>query len=301
MKNYNKYIDVFYRNEMSLSEHCLESRSKSPLKPQLLMKYINEKNVGGKFKKHSDFKPFTKNDFYLAHKKEYVNGFFRGTKKHTENIGIPFSKEFAQSVRYTNSSLYNSIKHAINNPKSIVLSPTSGFHHSDYFSGREFCAFAGEVISSSLIYDEFKLSGSFIDLDVHRGNAIPDSRQYVKNLNLAIPKGFNINPIGEGKMYINSLRKELNKLKTALLEDKIHYVVLCHGADSHKDDDLGCGSLTTEEWLLCSKLVYEMIDEISTIKNKSVPLILSLYGGYRNDNYKFVLDLHLQSILNSIK
>ncbi|MEZ6120508.1 MAG: hypothetical protein R3C28_28575 [Pirellulaceae bacterium] len=43
------------------------------------------------------------------------------------------------------------------------------------------------------------------------------------------------------------------------MNDEIHYVVFCHGADSHQDDDLG-GQCTTGEWLECSVMFYTKLN-----------------------------------------
>ncbi len=301
MKLYSPVIEVFFREEMALSKNIDNSRSKSPLKPQKLIEYIFDKKVDKAFRFNSQFKHFTKKDFYIAHHKAYVDAFFRGRKYAVENINIDWSREMANSIKWTNSSLYHSILNSIKTPDVISLSPTSGFHHARPEQGKDFCSFSGQVIASSKIYDELGLSGCYIDLDAHYGNSIEDSRKFVPNLNEAIPKGFNINPTGEGEVYIKNLKKSLDKLRQAIIDNKIHYVVFCHGADSHIEDDLKCGSLTTEQWLLCSELVYSMIDETSKQIGRSVPFILSLFGGYRNDNYEFVLDLHLKSILNATK
>lgn len=286
---------------MVLSKNLEDSKSKSPLKPQKLIEFIKNKEVQSKFELIQNFNKYNIKDFLIAHTKQYVNNFFKGNINYVEAIKIPWSKEMCDAVKYTNASLYHSIKHSILNPKDIVLSPTAGFHHATPEMGYDFCPFSGQVIASIKIYEEYGLSGCYLDLDAHFGNSIEDSRKYVKNLNDAIPKGFNINPTGVSQSYLKSLEKNLKTLKKAILNNKIHYVVFCHGADSHIDDDLGAGSLTTEQWLECSNMVYGMIEEVSEEMGKNIPLTLSLFGGYRRDNYEFVLDLHLQSILNSIK
>lgn len=301
MKNYNPEIVTFFREEMVLYKNIEHSTSKSPLKPQMLMDYIKSSKFDNIFKLNKSFKPFNEVDFHIAHTPEYVESFFKGDATTVEPILIDWSEEMSEVVKWTNSSLYNSIKHSIVNPNDVVLSPTSGFHHSTPTQGFDFCPFSGQVIASIKIYDEYALSGCYIDLDAHYGNSIEDSRKYVKNLNKAIPKGFNINPVGSGINYIKNLKKNLSKLRNAIIDNKIHYVVLCHGADSHIDDDLNVGSLTTEQWLECSKLVYSMIEETSIELGRNIPLTLSLFGGYRKDNYEFVLDLHLSSIIGSVK
>lgn len=81
------------------------------------------------------------------------------------------------------------------------------------------------------------------------------------------------------------------RLQSALINSEIQYVVFCHGADSHHLDDLG-GQCTTQEWLECSRLVYTTIAEVAEQLGRPVPLSLSLFGGYRADDYDSVLNLH---------
>ena len=76
-------------------------------------------------------------------------------------------------------------------------------------------------------------------------------------------------------------------------------MVFCHGADSHKDDDLGY-QLTTEEWLKCSRMVYGMIKRVSEKRRKQVPLTLSMFGGYRTDDYNSVLSLHAADLISGL-
>lgn len=300
MRNYSGEINIFFRAEMCDVE-IEGSRSKSPLKSKFLVEKISKSNFKENFKIENSFSKFEKTDFLIAHTEDYVNGFFKGDYDYVADINIPWSVQLCENVCWTNSSLYNAIKHSILNPKTISLSPTSGFHHSTPERGYDFCSFSGQVIASIKIYEEYGLKGCYIDLDAHYGNSIEDSRVYVKNLNYAIPKGFNINPIGIGESYIKNLKKEIKKLKKAILEGRIDYVVFCHGADSHIEDDLDCGSLSTEQWLRCSDIVYDMIEDVSDTLGRNIPLILSLFGGYRNDNFDFVVDLHLQSIVKSLK
>ncbi len=168
----------------------------SPMKPKLLMDFLKKEGVDSYFNIVNDFEPFEIKEFYLAHEKEYVDGFFAGLKPYSDSdglLGIEWSESFARSVRYTNSSLYNTIKSSIEDPSEICLSPTSGFHHAIPKQGALFCAFSGQVISAIKIFNEFGFKGSFIDLDRHFGNSIEDSREYVKNLNVIIRSGANVN------------------------------------------------------------------------------------------------------------
>lgn len=272
--------------------------SKSPLKPKRLLEFI-EKNGFDKYFEIKGFEPFEKEDFLIAHTENYVNGFFNGVSPHASSNGLKWEAQFADSVRYTNASLYNAILNSIKNPEEISFSNTSGFHHASPEQGMGFCTFSGQVIASTKIYRNLGLSGAYIDLDGHFGNSIEDSRYYVKDLGESIPLECNINPDHQGKYYIFDLQKKLNILKERILTGKTHYVVFCHGADSHEWDDFGT-QCTTEQWLECSKIVYNFVKEIEDVMKKPLPLTLSLFGGYRRDDYDSVLSLHLADLVECL-
>lgn len=300
---YSDRIKVFYNPKQAIDQ--VVGFSRSPNKPKLLLSYLQSNNLLlDNFEIISNFKPYNKNDFYIAHTKEYVNDFFNGQGLCNSN-GLTWTRQFAESVTYTNASLYESIKYSVLNPDCITFSPTSGFHHATPDSGGGFCTFSGQVIASIKIYDEFKMKGAYIDLDGHFGNSIEDSRYFCKTkdgstLNDILPSKFNINPSGIDDNYINDLKDKLNVLQNALFREEVNYVVACSGADSLEDDDLG-SQLSYNKWIACKKLLYNMIKETSIELNKPIPLIITLFGGYRQDHYMSVLDAHTKDIITCME
>lgn len=268
--------------------------SRSPLKPALLLQRAKQLGTATMFYFDNDWQPFSSWDFQIAHTKAYVNAFFSGIEPLASSNGMKWSACFADSVRYTNASLFNAIAASVANPQQIAFSPTSGFHHATPERGGGFCTFSGQVIASLKLYRSAGLVGAYIDLDAHDGNSIEDSRGFAPDLNKAVPREFNINPHGTHRGYLEDLKHSLSQLREALVTEKVHYVVFCHGADSHEWDDLG-GQLTTDEWLEASRIVYTMVREVVT-EIGPVPLTLSLFGGYRRDDYRPVLDLHLADL-----
>lgn len=242
-----------------------------------------------------NFTPFNKKDFEVAHTKQYIDAVFSGEGQLAETNAIPWSENLAESVTYTNASLYNAIKYANHNPKIITFSPTSGFHHAQPTNGSGFCTFSGQVIASAKLWREEGLRGAYLDLDGHFGNSIEDSRTYVKDLNEAIPVGFNINPSGTDRRYLESLAYSLNKLEDAIEERYIDYIVWCHGADSHSDDDLG-SQCSTVYWKACSRYFYTWLARLEERLGRSIPVTLALFGGYRKDDYQSVINLHLMDL-----
>jgi len=294
----NKKIKIWYHENMV--PDTTKSYSKSPQKPKLLIEKIKKLGLDDNFEFESNFEPFENKDFYLAHYENYVESFFSGGKG-CESNSISWTESFAKSVRYTNSSLYNAIRYSIDNPEQVQLSPISGVHHAGPTSGSGFCTFSGQVIASTKIFRELGLSGSYIDLDAHFGNSIEDSRTFVKDLNKSVPKDFgNINPkilqSDNQYYYIEDLKVKLDILKEKILQNKIHYLVFCHGADSHIDDNLS-GKLSTENWLKCAEIFSDFVNEINKEREKPIPVTLTLFGGYRNgEDYEIVLNLHIKSI-----
>lgn len=295
-------LACFYRPEMA--PPALErAESRSPLKPRLLMQYLAEKALTPHLTVHGDFGPLTDEHFRVAHTAEYVAGFFAGEPPHSTGhgtLGIGWTPEFADSVRYTNASLYHAVRHALDHPEQVALSPTSGFHHATPESGTLFCAFSGQVITSVRLYRERGLSGAWIDLDGHFGNSIEDSRGFVPDLDAAVPPGCNVNLKSSHAEYLGNLAILLKLIGAEIRQGAVHYVVFCHGADSHEDDDIGW-QLSTDEWLACSTLVYDWVAEMDAALGRPLPLALSLFGGYRSDDYRSVLSLHTADLVTCLR
>lgn len=295
----NKIV-AYYNTKQVLQENIALSESKSPMKPKLvmsdLMKVANEH-----VRIQPNFKPFTKEDFCIAHTKDYVNSVFHFNKPGQKLASdIPWSEELVTSLTYTSSSLYHSIKHSIEHPEDICFAPISGMHHAVPFTGMGFCTFSGQVIASTKLYREHWKKGCYLDLDGHFGNSIEDSRTFVPDLNLAVPKGFNFNPKGHNEDYVQELHTFLyNILTPALLARKIHYIVWCHGADSHNFDDYG-GQVDTEYWVECSKEFWTWVKYMDSYLEWPLPVSFALFGGYRTDDYQSVINLHVSDIVEGI-
>ncbi len=289
-------INTFYNSKQVLKKDSKSNVSKSPLKPKLLLDYLKRNDLIKHFEVTQKFNLFVADDFLIAHEEEYVHAMFKGIKPLCESSGLKWSRQFLESLTYTNASLYEAIKQSIYFPNQVTFSATSGFHHATPDMGCGFCSFSGQVIASIKIYNELGLSGAYLDLDGHFGNSINDSYYFVKDLDKAIPFGCNINPIETGKHYIADLKHRLKVLGTKILKDEVHYVVFAHGADSHIHDDLG-GQLTTDEWIECSRIVYAWIKQLDKKLKRPVPLTLSLFGGYRRDDFESVLSLHTADLV----
>lgn len=297
----NPKIKTFYNDKLNFTNLNSESPFISD-KPKRAINYLIDCNLFHNFELIEDFIPFNKQDFYIAHHKDWVDDFFagKGRLQRRNMLGIPWSEKFVESERYSNSSLYHAIKYSIQSPAQVCFSPTNGFHHAIPKMGALFCAFSGQVIASYKIYKEFGLSGCYIDLDGHYGNSIDNSYDFVPELSLAIPAEIgNINIDSEHKEYLKELSAKLSILRAFIKEERIHYIVFCHGADSHEWDYLG-GGLTTDEWVECSRLVYNFVFDLQKETGKHIPLTLCLFGGYRKDDYDSVMSLHTADLVDCL-
>lgn len=292
----NKTIKIFYNPKQVLDNDAARNYSKSPLKPKIVVEKLRSLDPEGLlFKEIKDFRPFSREDFLVAHYPQYVNDFFNGTGS-AESNSLSWSPQFAESVRYTNSSLYHAIRNSIlSGGRDVSFSPTSGFHHASPPHGSGFCTFSGQVIASVKLWREYGLVGTYLDLDGHFGNSIEDSRDFVTELKHAIPEGNNVNPQFSGQAYVDDLKRRLNGLELKLLTNQVHYIVWCHGADSHMDDDLG-RQVSTEQWFECSEIFYRWLSKMDRKLGRPVPLAMALFGGYRKDHYDSVINLHVGDI-----
>ena len=285
-------LDLYYRPEMAVASDPAGNFSRSPSKPRRFVAHLAASALAPLVATRGDFPPLTREDLLLAHTAEYVDAFLEGRAPLATSNGLAWTREFADTVRYTNGSLVAAVRGALANPARIALSPTSGFHHARPESGSGFCTFSGQVIAGVIAWREHGARGAWIDLDTHFGNSIEDSRGAVRELDEAIPEGCNINPSGYGTDYLADLGRHLATLGERVLAGEIQYVAFAHGADSHRDDDLG-GQCSTDEWLAASHLVYDAVHAWSCALGRPVPLVLTLFGGYRQDSPESVLELHV--------
>ena len=298
---YNKYTTFYTRKQANKKP---VGYSDSPMKPFLLMKKIKEMDLSYLFQINNNFPPFQDSDFQIAHTEDYIKNFFYDESETVRSNGLLRTEEFASTIRFTNSSLYHAQKYAVESPSCITFSPTSGFHHATPLRGSAFCTFSGQVISAVKLYREKGIRTAWIDMDGHRGNSIEDSRRFVPDLNDAIPVGMNLNPVRSTNLeYLEDLDMGLERIAEEVLAGRIHSICFAQGADSHEWDRLSFDdtSLSTEDWIKAHQMVFESVKTMSQQANKHIPLTISLFGGYREDDYDSVLNLHLGTLISGME
>lgn len=298
-----KPLKIYYNPKQVCEKYIEKSVSKSPLKPKMVAEKIKETYPESSYEFISDFEPFDKNEFIKAHTEEYVDKVYNFNQPGEKLCSsLPWSEELVRSLEYTNASLYEAIKGSILNPEFIHLSCSSGFHHSTPDSGYGFCTFSGQCIASLKIYEETCKVGCYLDLDAHYGNSIEDTRKYNPLINECIPKWANHNPEVEMGSYIEAFTNYLeNVLTEKILNNECHYVVYCHGADSIDGDDLKADHVSLNEWFLCTKIFWTWHRNISKKLGRSFPVSMSLFGGYRKNDYEYVINAHVNDIRISLQ
>lgn len=289
-------LAMYYRPDMAPPE--VGSFSQSPTKPRRFVEFLRRTPVWPHVTIESQFSAVTRGDLLIAHRESYVDAFLHAHDEArafeldlAESNGITWTPDFRDSVMCTNGSLVAAVDAVIRRPATIAMSPASGFHHATPESGQGYCTFSGQVIAAVRAWEAHRARGAWIDLDGHFGNSIEDSREYVLALREAIPEGCNLNVNGAHGGYLAELARKLDALGSRVAMGEVTYVGVAHGADSHEWDSLG-HQCSTAEWLEASRLVYTAIRSWSSALGRPVPVVLALFGGYRNDHPESVLGLH---------
>lgn len=281
---------IYFRDDMAPPD-APGNYSKSPTKPRRFMEFLRSSPLWPHIEVRGGFDPLRRDQLLLAHKPTYVDAFLDGSPRHmAESNGLVWSAQFRDSVLLTNGCLLAALTAAVDAPQYVTMAPVSGFHHARPDGGSGFCTFSGQVIAALELFQRRGLRGAWVDLDGHFGNSIEDTREFAKDLDSAIPRGLNLNPVGSHGDYLRNLERLLLRLEASAELGQLDYVAVAHGADSHEWDQLGY-QCSTAEWLQASELVYSCLSRIRS-KNHRIAVALVLFGGYRDDHPESVLGLH---------
>lgn len=259
---------TFYNEKQNVAKN--DSFSPSAGKPRLVIERFGEK-----IKIIDNWYPVSKEDLYMVHEKEHVDDIFSCKKNNGFDNKL---KSVADSLYWTIGSFYNASKYALNN-KTVVFSPTSGFHHATYNRCMGFCTFNGLMVSAVLLKKENIADKiGIIDFDMHWGNGTIDiinklNIDYVKHMAFSDQVGNDYND------WLRDLPIMLNNKF-----DNVDILFYQAGADPHIDDPLG-KQLTTEQMQLRDRIVFQFA------KDNNIPIVWNLAGGYQEPIDK-IIDLH---------
>lgn len=221
-----------------------------------------------------------------THQKEY---FYRLTslklsKKEIREIGFPLSQELVDRELQIAQGTVSGVNYSLKN--GISMNIAGGTHHAFYDRGEAFCMLNDQAIAANYIIQEglFKKI-LIIDLDVHQGNgtaSLFNSNPNVYTLSFHGKKNY---PFRKEKSdldiefddntndneYLKVLKETIPKVIDQFEPEFIFYL---SGVDVLQNDKLGRLSLTLNGCKERDKFI------LQTCKNNSIPLQVSMGGGY---------------------
>jgi acetoin utilization deacetylase AcuC-like enzyme len=248
--------------------------------------------------------PATDEDLLRVHTREYVNAIATGEPRAlAESQKFPWSAELAQAVRLTNGGCIAGLYAALE--RGVAANLASGFHHSHADHGEGFCTFNGLVVAYDRARAEKKLARALVvDLDLHYGNGTasllrsrPELFQvsvygswYKENKassdvtterepdtdnawSVAVPNG------ASGAAYNGLVEENVLRAIEKARPDAILYQA---GADPYREDPYSPLDVGHEDLYARDRLV------LSIAKEKKIPIVWVLAGGYTKDVAKVV-------------
>ncbi len=225
-------------------------------------------------------------DITLVHTPEYIDGILHGTlgKREVRRLGLPWSPGLAVRSRLAVQGTINAVMMALQD--GVAGNLAGGTHHAMPGHGEGFCVMNDVAISiRTLRRSMWFRKALIIDCDVHQGNgnaeifaADPDvftfsmhgEKNYPfkkppSNLDIGLPDG-----TGD-RDYLRILVDALDRIFESFSPDVVYYL---GGIDPLETDHFGRLSLSEHGLREREETV------IGYVKEKNLPLVLLLSGGY---------------------
>ena len=274
-------IPVFYCPQMSVSSG---GYSPSASKPE---RVVADWHAAGL---PIDLKPFaaaTVADLSHVHSNHYVKGVLAGE---IANGHGNTNRNVSRSCLLTVGSFMAAAEEAASNGL-VACSPTSGFHHASYDSGRGFCTFNGLMAAAwKMLARDWCVA--IVDCDAHYGDGTQNILSH-KKLHDRVYHWTHGRDISGKFEWDRFDRKIRSFIETFLNEtDPGRRIVFYQaGADVHIDDPLGPGEhgMLDSEMRQRDRLIFELC------RTHHVPVVWNLAGGYQRDEFgeiPKVLELH---------
>jgi acetoin utilization deacetylase AcuC-like enzyme len=226
-----------------------------------------------------DFAPVTVEDFYLAHKKEHVDGIIDLSIKNGMDTA---DQEVVDSLYWTSGSMLAAARHALKN--GIAVSPTSGFHHAGHDYSWGFCTFNGLMVTAQKLLKEDGIKKvGILDFDFHRGDGSEDIMEKLALKDKIVHLTGHTNYTRKRTKFFEEVPGLLEQLK------EVDIILYQAGADQHDKDPLG-GFLNDEELRERDNMV------LSFAKTNNIPIAWNLAGGYQEQTVHGVRII--QKVLN---
>ena len=223
------------------------------------------------------FAPVTRTQLYTVHDPHYVDGVLDLKRNNGFGNRLP---EIAEALPYVAGSMVAATLHAYKSGEA-TFSPTSGAHHAGYDHGGGYCTFNFLALAAVEVHKAGAQKVGIIDCDMHYGDG---TAEIIRTQGLHFVRHYSFG--GDSLACRETAGYWLAKLPSIvqLIAREVEVIIYNAGADPHIDDPLG-GLLTTEQLNKRDEIVFEAAQMFS------VPVAVSLAGGYQNDIRK-VVDVH---------
>jgi acetoin utilization deacetylase AcuC-like enzyme len=239
-------------------------------------------------------------DVLLVHTEDYVTRLRNGTltTREIRRLGLPWSKSLVRRSFLACSGTINAARHALKN--LVASNLAGGTHHAFPDRGEGFCVLNDVAVTIRVLQKE-NLAQRFliVDCDVHQGNGTAFIFKDEADVFTFSMHGAKNYPLFKEKSSLDVELPDktgdaefLEILDEALPRIFLHnpdLVFYLGGADPFEKDKLGRLGLTIEGLRRRDEAV------LSFAKNKKIPIVTTMSGGYAQD-IKDTVEIHCNTI-----
>ncbi|HEV8158824.1 MAG TPA: histone deacetylase [Pyrinomonadaceae bacterium] len=248
----------------------------------------------------SEPQPAEIEDVLLVHTDDYVTRLRNGTltTREVRRLGLPWSKSLVRRSFLACSGTVNAARHALEN--GVASNLAGGTHHAFPDRGEGFCVL-NDVAVAIRVLQKKKLAKKFliIDCDVHQGNGTAFIFKDDTDVFTFSMHGAKNYPLFKEKSTLDielpdktgdaEFLEILNKALPHIFLQNPDLVFYLGGADPFEKDKLGRLGLTIEGLQQRDEMV------LSFAKNKKIPIVTTMSGGYAQD-INDTVEIHCNTI-----
>ncbi len=248
----------------------------------------------------SEPQPAEIEDVLLVHTDDYVTRLRNGTltTREVRRLGLPWSKSLVRRSFLACSGTVNAARHALEN--GVASNLAGGTHHAFPDRGEGFCVL-NDVAVAIRVLQKKKLAKKFliVDCDVHQGNGTAFIFKDDTDVFTFSMHGAKNYPLFKEKSTLDielpdktgdaEFLEILNKALPHIFLQNPDLVFYLGGADPFEKDKLGRLGLTIEGLQQRDEMV------LSFAKNKKIPIVTTMSGGYAQD-INDTVEIHCNTI-----
>jgi len=239
-------------------------------------------------------------DVLLVHTEDYITRLRNGTltTREVRRLGLPWSKSLVRRSFLACSGTVNAARHALEN--GVASNLAGGTHHAFPDRGEGFCVLNDIAVAIRVLQKE-NLAQRFliVDCDVHQGNGTAFIFKDEADVFTFSMHGAKNYPLFKEKSSLDielpdktgdaEFLEILNKALPHIFLQNPDLVFYLGGADPFEKDKLGRLGLTIEGLQQRDEMV------LSFAKNKKIPIVTTMSGGYAQD-INDTVEIHCNTI-----